>query len=824
MLFTTLNPVQTTTPAPRRGRSRLLLLFLALALGVPAGFAVARMFPIPLVTQLDTYRPSIITRLYDHKGRVFFDYAIQRRTIVAKKDISPKFVQAVIATEDSNFYTHGGIDPRAIFRAAVKDAIARKKIEGASTLTQQLAKQVFLTPEKSWRRKLKEAFFAVEIEKNFTKDQIFEMYANQIYLGHGAYGVEAGSRLYFGKHSRDLTTPEAAVLAGMIRRPMYYSPINNPENAISRRNHVLRRMLERKYITAADYQKFVSSPLVLGSYRDETPRIGAYFAEEVRQYLEKRYGADDLYQSGLNVYTTMDLDMQISAEKALRKGLRAFDRRRGFRRPTRNLIREGIDPATYVDPAWDETLEEDELYPAVVTAVSKKSVDVRVGAEKVTLEPSAYSWTRKTSMSEVLKEGDIVTVRFENDEKTKSRKWLLDQKPQVQGAVVVLDVKSGEVRALVGGYDFRDSKFNRAVQSLRQTGSIFKPFVYAAAFEKGYTPADTLFDSPVAIRVGNQMYAPRNYYGKYSGIVTIQRALELSINIPAVKSYMMVGGANVIDLARRCGITAPLPQYPSLALGAAGISPLEMSGAFNVFANQGVYVKPRFMRKITDATQKTLEENYPELSEAMSAQNAYVMSHVLQGTIDRGTAYAAHTLPGALAGKTGTTNGFTDAWFVGFSPEYTVGVWLGYDDPSRSLGSGATGADVALPIWIDVFKDIDAKKLRPAVKDKFDVPPGVVVLPMDLKSGRRGVGPCGRVVEAAFVAGTEPQHDCGGSDVAAAKLPFHLQQQFYTPKEAEPTEAVTDPSAQSGESAESPAPASEAPPAVTTPPPPPPNR
>jgi penicillin-binding protein 1A len=375
------------------------------------------------------------------------------------------------------------------------------------------------------------------------------------------------------------------------------------------------------------------------------------------------------------------------------------------------------------------------------------------------------------------------------------------------------------VRAMVGGYDFRSSKFNRAVQSLRQTGSIFKPFVYAAAFEKGFTPGDTLFDAPISIQVGNQTYAPRNYYGKYAGIVTIQRALELSINVPAVKTYMMVGGKDVVDFTRRAGITAPLPQYPSLALGAAGVSPLEMTAAFNVFPNQGVYVKPRLIRKITDFTNKALEENFPELSEATSAQTAYLMTHVLQGTIDRGTAYAAHTLPGAFAGKTGTTNGFTDAWFVGFSPEYSIGVWIGYDDPSRSLGSGATGAELSLPIWMDIFKEIDAKKLRP-ITEKFEVPPGVVIVPMDLKSGRRGTGGCGKVIEEAFVAGTEPERDCSGSSVAVAKLPYYMQQPFYTPKESEPTQPATDVSAQPGESSDSSASAAEpSTPAADAPPP-----
>jgi len=632
------------------------------------------------------------------------------------------------------------------------------------------------------------------------------LYANQVYLGHGAYGIEAASRIYFGKHAKDLTVPEAALIAGLIRLPSYYDPINNPTSAMNRRNHVLRRMLECKYITPDVFRHALATPLVLGTYKDDNPQVGAYFSEEVRQYLEKNYGTADLYRNGLEVRTTLDINIQRIAEDSLKRGLRAFDKRRGFRKPTRNLVREGLNPDEYKDAAWEEQPVQGKLYPAVVLSVGPKELEIRVSKEHITLNPSAWSWAGKPSLAGLLKRGDLVSARYDVDPKSKVAGWYLDQLPQVQGAIVVMDVKTGEVRALVGGYDFATSKFNRAIQSLRQTGSSFKPFVYGAAFEKGFTPADTLFDSPIALRVGNQVYTPHNFHGEYSGIVTIQRALELSINIPAVKTYTMIGGATVIDFARRCGLTGPLPPYPSIALGAAGVSPMEMTAAYNVFANQGVYSKPRLISKITDATQKVLEENYPELSEATTAQTAYLLTHVMEGVIDRGTGFTAHTLPGAFAGKTGTTNGFTDAWFMGFSPEYTVGVWVGYDDPSRSLGGGATGADVALPIWSDFFKGVDALKLRLPIKEAFDVPPGIILVPMDLKTGRRGSGPCERVIQEAFVAGTEPNKDCSGAAVAVSKLPFYLQRPFYEPKESEPLQAAPDATAHTGEGAESPAP------------------
>jgi penicillin-binding protein 1A len=728
-----------------------------------------------------------------------------------------------VATEDADFYHHGGFNPKAIVRAGLKDLIAGKKVEGASTLTQQLAKQVFLTPEKSWTRKINEMFLAVDIEKNFTKDQIFELYANQMYLGHGAYGVESASRLYFGKHAIDLSLPEAAMIAGLFRhRGGYYSPIVHPDHAVGRRNVVLHRMLEEHYINEQQYQQASITPIVLGTFKEETPKFGGYFSEEIRQYIEKneKFGVENLYQRGLKVYTTLDLNLQEAVEMALQRGLRRWDRRRGFRKASRNLVAEGADLETYKDASWSaDPYATNKLYTAVVMQVGRSGVTARINRDTITLAPPAFVWTGNTSMEGLLKRGDLISVRLDEDSKTHVRMWKLDQLPQVQGAAVVLDVKSGEVRAMVGGYDFQISKFNRAIQSRRQTGSSFKPIVYGAAFEKGLTPADTIFDEPIAIPMGREIYAPKNYYGRYSGIVTIQRALELSINVPAVKTWMMVGPKRVIDFAHRLGITSDIQPYPSSALGAAGVSPLELTAAYNVFANQGVYVKPQMIRKIVDQTDRVLEETVPELSEATQPQIAYEIAYMLRGTVLRGTAYEAHTLPPPVAGKTGTTNAYTDAWFVGFAPEFCVGVWVGYDDPGRSLGPGATGADVALPIWIDIFKQIDALKLR-TPRPEFEAPPGIVIVPMDLKTGRRGVGPCARVVMEAFIAGQEPDKDCNGATVAVSKLPYYLQRPFYQPKELEPTLAAPDASAQTGEGAESPAPPEEetttAPPATTT--------
>jgi penicillin-binding protein 1A len=792
-----------------RSRSRLLILLIAAALGIPAGFLFAHAVRVPAVKTLADYQPAIITRIYDRNGVAFADYSIQKRIIVPKQQMAPMLVQAIIATEDAEFYRHGGVDPKAILRALITDIIERRAVQGASTLTQQLAKQIFLTPEKTLRRKVNEAFLAVQIEKDFTKDQIFELYANQVYLGHGAYGVEAASRLYFGKHASELTLPEAAVIAALIRSPMYYSPITHMDRAKMRRDYVLRRMLKEGFITPEQQRQATSAPIVLGTYREEAPRVGAYFAEEIRQYIEghEQFGVEELYQGGLKVQSTLDLQIQQITEAALQKGLRKFDKRRGFRKPARNVVAEGLDPDTWKDPSWSsEAYVTDRLYPAIVLQSSGGALKVRINQDQIDLGPEAWAWTKKKSLDEVLKRGDVVHLLLEADAKSGEKRWKLDQLPQLQGAVVVMDVRSGEVVALSGGYDFAQSKFNRAIQSRRQTGSAFKPFVYGAAFEKGLTPADTLFDAPVAIPVGDDTYSPKNYYGKYTGIVTIQRALELSINVPAVKTFMMVGSGQVIDFSRRLGITADLPPYPSLSLGAAGVSPLEMTAAYNVFANNGVYVKPRFVRRIVDQSERVLEEQTPQLSEATSPQIAYEIAWMMKGVIDRGTGYAANKLAEPLAGKTGTTNGYTDAWFIGFSPEYTIGVWVGYDDPSRSLGGGATGADIALPIWVDIFQHLEEKGLRSDKKD-FDAPTGVVVVPMDLRTGRRGTGPCTRVVMQAFIAGQEPDKDCSGAAVEVTNLPYYLQRPFYVPKESEPTQPADDTTAQTGEGGELPVPA-----------------
>ena len=760
----------------RKLRLRLLLLLVFVALGIPGGFGFARLINRPLVATLHTYRPDVITRLLDRNGNVFWEYAIQRRIIVPVGEMSPHLFNAIVAVEDARFLNHGGVDPKAIFRAALRNFMEGRIVEGSSTLTQQLAKQLFLTPEKTWTRKANEAFLAVEIEKHFTKDQIFEMYANHMYFGHGAYGVEAASRTYFGKHVGELSIPEAALIAGLLQRPNAHSPINNPDQALTRRNHVLRRMLAERHITQDEFERSLKTPIVLGTYEEETPNVGAYYAEEVRKYLEAEYGTEDLYRNGLVVETTLNLDLQLAVEEAIQEGLRRFDKRRGFRKPPRNVIQEGVGVAAYSDPAWDAELKAGVLYPAVVLSAGNGIIGARLADIEIELTSKNWEWSRSRDPSKIVVEGDIIHVRFEKDEETGTVSWLLEQIPQIQGAAVVVETGTGEVLAMVGGYDFGRSKFNRAVQSLRQPGSSFKPFVIGAAYEQGLTPADTFFDAPLEIEVpGSPVYTPRDFYDHYEGIVTIQRAIEVSLNIPVVKISETVGRDKVLDFARRAGISANMEPYPSIALGAFGVSPIEMAGAYNTFANKGVFVKPRLIRRINNAAGRVVEEDFAEMSEATSAQIAFLVTHTLEGVVRRGTGYQAHTLPGPLAGKTGTTNGFTDAWFVGFSPQYTVAVWTGHDDPQKSLGHGGTGAEVALPVWIQIFESIEELGLRNKAITAFDVPPGIVQAPIDVKTGRFGTGECGRVVTAAFLSGTEPDRDCSDQPVGVSRSAVFLE-------------------------------------------------
>jgi penicillin-binding protein 1A len=676
-----------------------LLTLLSAAVGAAAGLLLVYSTDLPQVEQLERYRPISVTELYDGQGRVIGTFALQRRVIATYDDYPEVLRNALISIEDKDFYRHSGIDIWRIAGAAYRDIEFGGKVQGASTLTMQLARNLFLSPDRSFYRKVQEALLAIQIERRFTKPQIFTLYANQIFLGHGAYGFEAASEYYFSKPAKQLKLEEAALLAGLPKAPQYYSPITHPERAVKRRNLVLNAMLEDGKITAAQAADAKSKPIPLNLQKDPNS-LAPHYVEEIRRYLEAKYGSDQVHESGLRVYTSLDMDLQKSARQALLDGLAAYERRHGWHGKLVNVITQGQKLDTYEDPDWDEEPEVNGYTHALVTQVSPSAAEVRFGQRKATLSQADVAWTKlKLKPPGMLRAGDIVYIKvLALDAGGKSR-VSLEQDSGAEGAIVAIDNATGEIKAMVGGRDFNLSKFNRATQALRQVGSSFKPYVYTAVIDQGGSPDDTILDAPVTFQTASGPYSPHNYDDKFEGTITLRRALAQSRNIPALKLADRIGIRTVIDYAHRFGITSNIPAYLPVALGSAEITPLEQTSAFSVFPNDGVRVAPRYITKVTDYEGRILEEDYSDIKDAVSSRTARIMTSMLREVVLHGTAAAAAKMPYPLAGKTGTTNDFTDAWFVGFSPSLTCGVWIGYDE-KKSLGEKETGARAALPIWM----------------------------------------------------------------------------------------------------------------------------
>ncbi len=695
------------------------LVLLSAAVGATVGLLLVYSTDLPQVEELERYRPSSVTELYDGQGRVIGTFALQRRVIAAYDDYPEVLRNALISIEDKDFYRHSGINVWRIIGAAYRDIESGGKVQGASTLTMQLARNLFLSPDRSFYRKVQEALLAIQIERRFTKPQIFTLYANQIFLGHGAYGYEAASEYYFSKPAKKLTLEEAALLAGLPKAPQYYSPITHPERALRRRNLVLNAMLEDGKITAAQAAEAKSKPLALNLQKDQNA-LAPHYVEEIRRYLEAKYGSDQVLEGGLRVYTSLDMDMQKAARQALLDGLAAYERRHGWRGKLLNVIAEGQKIDKYEDPDWDQGPEVNGYVHAQVMQVSPGAADVRFGAHMATLVPADMSWIQpkaKLKIPEMLHVGDIVYVKVLALDAGGKARVSLEEDSGAEGALVAIDNATGEIKAMVGGRDFNLSKFNRATQALRQVGSSFKPYVYTAVIDEGGSPDDTIVDAPVTFQTASGPYTPHNYDGKFEGTITLRRALAQSRNIPALKLADHVGIKTVIDYAHRFGVTANIPAYLPVALGSAEITPLEQTSAFSVFPNDGVRVAPRYITKVTDYEGRILEEDFSDIKDAVSSRTARVMTSMLREVVLHGTAVAASKMPYPLAGKTGTTNDFTDAWFVGFSPTLTCGVWIGYDE-KKSLGDKETGARAALPIWMQ-FMNValagkDPGEFRPA--------------------------------------------------------------------------------------------------------------
>ena len=735
----------------------VLLFVIAALLGTLSGVLIAFAGDVPEISALDDYRPRTITHILARDGQTIGEFATERRLVVSYDQIAPALRNAIIATEDAGFNQHFGLSMSRIAVTVLKDILTGKR-QGASTITQQLARNVFLQQyqlgggrfEVSPERKIKEWIVAIQIEKRFTKPEIFTLYANQINLGHGAYGVEAASRMYFDKSAKDVTLEEAAVIAAIIQTPARLSPFVNPKGALMRRNFVLQRMAEEGYISADEVHQAQQRPLVLQGQQRPEPSVAPYFVEEIRKSLEQEYGADALYQNGLQVQTTLDAGLQEAANRAVDRGLRRLDKRHsGFRKP-RNILAEKRSLTSFTVDRWNRPILAGDIVPALVTAVSPKggngSARVRISTHEVDLPKGAFAWTRKTSAADFLKVGDLIQVEVRAIQGGVPQTLALEQDPIVEGALLAIDNRTGQVRAMVGGFDFVRSKFNRATQAKRQVGSSFKPFIYTTAIDRGYTPVSIFVDEPISLDAGpNQPpYEPLNYDRKYEGPVTLRRAIEDSRNVPAVKALAELGPANVIKVAARFGLPSNMPPYLSLALGSVEETLWDMTSAYTAFPNQGVRMRPYSVISIADREGNVIEENRPEPHEAIRADTAYVMTNLMRGVVLHGTAEAAASLDWPLAGKTGTMDEYTDAWFIGFDPNITVGVWVGYDE-KKPLGNNETGAVAALPIWMDFMKAyIDTRADRKNVPI-FEAPGNIVFVTLD------------NGTQEAFINGTQPQ-------------------------------------------------------------------
>lgn len=665
----------------RKVRNLLLLIIILLSFlgGIIFAGIIRLRTGLPSPEEVKNYQAPASTKLLDYKGRLICEFFQQRRTPVPLNQIPQMLKDALIVVEDKRFYSHWGIDVIRLFGASLRNLKSFRFAQGASTITQQLARNMFLTQEKTIARKIKEALLAFELERNYSKDEILEMYLNQVYFGHGVYGVEAAAQTYFNKSVKDLNLAECALIAALPKAPHLYSPYVNPSAALKRRNLFLRMLYKAKKISQTQLEQALSAPLGVlpkTAQKNEAP----YFVEEIRKYLSSRYGDDFIYKSGATVYTTLDLDMQQSANQALLINL--------------------------------ERIERDFNLP------NKKSRYDTLATKDTLLKPN-----------------------------------------YLQGALVVIDPKTGYIRAMVGGRDFRQSPFNRATQARRQAGSAFKPFVYTAAIDQGFTPADLELDEPITINIPGvpEPYTPVNFDHRFMGKMTLRRALALSRNVVAVRLISKIGPEVVVQYATRMGISSRLKPVYSLALGSCDVSLIDMTSAYSVLASGGYKTKPIYILKITDADGHIIEENTIEVEPVINSNVAYVVTEMLKSVIDEGTGYAIRKLgfQYPAAGKTGTTDDYTDTWFIGYTPDCVCGVWVGYDQ-KKTIFHNATGGGVAAPIWADFMN-----KISPLLAgNDFSVPDSISTLKVCDLTGLLATSQCPKIRNEVFILGHEQKNEC----------------------------------------------------------------
>ncbi len=770
----------------------LSLLGIILGVGSVVGVFYYYSSDLPKITSLKDYHPYTVTEVFADNGELIGRFGLEKRKIAPIEEIPELLKKAFIASEDSRFYEHQGLDFLGIARAMVKNIKARRIVQGGSTITQQVTKSLLLTPERKFKRKIKEAILAYRIEKYLSKDEILFIYLNQIYLGHGMYGVEMASLRYFGKKTRDLNLAEMTIIAGMPKAPTNLSPITHPERSAARQRYVLGQMLEHKFITREQLKKALLTEVVLVSKSDPSAKT-PYYTEHVRRYLEKKYGYDKLYKEGLQVYTGVDVAWQQAARIAIDQGLRDLAKRRGFRGALKHLtdVQEQDEFIAKLkkdrESLVDSGLKVGLYIQALVLEVDdvKKNVSLDLGgcpaqlalkdmvwAKRPKADGSRYSRAKIKKPSEALEAGDVVLVRIKkvSGEVVPEILVTLEEEPEAEAALLALEPKSGLVRVMVGGKDFQTSEFNRAIQSRRSPGSAFKPIIYSAGLDNGLTPASIFLDSPIVYKDGgddwSSAWKPRNYEQKFYGPTTVRQALIHSRNLVTIKMLRQIGIKKVINYARKLGFTSTLNADLTLSLGSSGVSLMELTTAYGVFANQGRLLKPVFVKRVEDRHGEILEEREgvavmglelsslmpPESEPVISAQTAYLMTNMLTDVVKRGTGRrAARALKRPLAGKTGTTNDYYDAWFMGYAPQLVTGVWVGFDD-LEPLGRHETGSRTACPIWIDFMK-VALADLPP---ENFTVPSGIVFANIDEETGLLAVPESKKTFFECFKEGTVP--------------------------------------------------------------------
>ncbi len=705
---------------------------------------------LPDVRSLKEYQPSTITRVYSDQDDLIAEFYIEKRIIVPLKTIPKKLKQATLAVEDSNFYSHFGIDPKAIFRAFLTNIQAGHVVEGGSTITQQLSKTLFLSSERSLERKIREAILSVRMELVFSKDEILEMYLNNIYYGHGSYGVEAAARTYFGKGVKDLNLVQCATLAALPKAPNNYSPYRHPEKSLKRRTHVLKRMVILEIITPEEKETALKAEIQLGEITNMLNKA-PYFVEHIRQFLQENYGSNKLYRDGLKVYTTLNLPYQEMATAAVQNGLLAADKRYGYRGPVSSIDLDGGREAIvnsldqYNKFKESHVPEVGEVVHAAVLQVFPKEVDVDLGFAEGSIALEKMNWARKPNIHldgrwariknahQALKPGDLIQVRLLNQNQDGDWALALEQTPEVQGGLISLNPLTGQILSMVGGYDFQESQFNRAIQAIRQPGSAFKPIIYTAALQDGYTPASIIIDAPVIFNEKEDTFdkwKPVNFEEKFYGPTSIRTALTHSRNVVTIKLLQNTGVQKAIDLARQMGIKSSMSENLSIALGSSGLTLYELVSAYSIFANGGKKVEPTAVRHIINRNDEAIYKATPSEVQVISPGMAYMITSLLQSVVQHGTATKVKALGRPVAGKTGTTNNFVDAWFMGYTPDMVTGVWVG-KDKDEPLGQNETGSRAAIPIWLDYMKQ--AMKEKPIMD--FPVPDDVIYVKIDPETG-----------------------------------------------------------------------------------------